>query len=202
VSFKNCSDKNHCGLRSAVLAMALGCLAAASITDSQSAFRKLDAIESGAVPAGSRVNFSRPEIDAWIVDSAHAHVPQGLTGLRLDLNAGRVVGYANIDFLKVRQATGGADPGWLIKSLFAGERPVVVTARFASANGRARADLDRVEISGVPIEGRALDFVIENYVRPTFPDVKVNEWFPLHYRVDHVTVGPQGVVVQMAAKRR
>jgi hypothetical protein len=124
-----------------------------------------------------------------------------LTGVRLDLSAGRVVGYANIDFLKVRQAAGGADPGWLMKTLFAGERPVVVTARFSSANGKARADVERVEISGVAIEGRTLDFVIENYVRPTFPDVKVNEWFALSYGVDRFTIGPQGVVVQMAMKR-
>ena len=188
--------KNYCGL--AVLA---GCLCAATTTDVQSAFRKLATIEAGTVRPGSSVWFTRREIDAWIVDEAHSHVPQGLTGVRMDLSDGRVVGYANIDFLKVRQATGAADPGWLIRSIFAGERPVVVTARFQSANGKARADVERVEISGVAIEGRALDFVIENYVRPTFPDVKVNEWFPLHYGVDHFTVGQQGVAVMIGTKR-
>jgi hypothetical protein len=181
--------------------MLLGCLAAASVADSQSAFRKLGAIETGTVPRGSRVSFTRSEIDAWIVDEARAHVPQGLTGVHLDLGPGRVVGYGTIDFLKVRQAAGAADPGWLVKSLFSGERPVVITTRFVSANGKARADLERVEISGVALEGRALDFVIENYVRPTFPDVKVNEWFPLHYGVDKVVVAPQGVVVQIGMKR-
>jgi hypothetical protein len=183
------------------LALLVGGSVTASTNDALQAFQKLGAIESGSVRPGSSVWFPRREIDAWIVDEAHSHFPQGVTGVRMDLNDGRVVGYASIDFLRVRQATGAPDPGWLIKNLFAGERPVVVTARFQSMNGKARADVERVEISGVAIEGRALDFVIENYVRPTFPDIKVNEWFPLHYGVDRFTVAQQGVSVMIGPKR-
>ena len=188
--------RNHCV---ALLAMA-GALAA-SVADSQSAFRKLGAIETGAVKPGSRVSFSRPEIDSWLQDEAKARVPQGVRGLRLDLQDNRVTGYANIDFLKLRQASDASDPGWLIRSLFAGERPVVVTARFSSANGKARVDVERVEISGVAIQGAALDFVIANYVRPTFPDVKVNEPFALQYRVERFTVAPPGVTVIIQPRR-
>jgi hypothetical protein len=182
-------------LRTLVVAVVVFNLVAASIADSKSAFRKLGAIEAGRVPRGSRVSFSRAEIDAWLREEAAYHVPRGLTNLRLDLTANRATAHADIDFLKVQQATTGGDPGWLIRNLFAGERPVVVTAHFDSANGRARVDVEKVEISGVPMEGRALDFVIANYVRPTFPDVKVNEWFPLHYGVDRFTVGPGGVTM-------
>lgn len=190
------SIKNHF-----VAILGLAGLLAASVADSQSAFRKLGAIETGAVRPGSRVSFSRPEIDAWLHDEAKARVPQGVNNLRLDLQDNRATAQADIDFLKVRQATNGGDPGWLIKNLFAGERPVMVTARFSSANGHARVDVERVEISGVPIQGAALDFVIANYVRPTFPDVKVNESFALDYGVDRFTVAPPGVTVFIRARR-
>jgi hypothetical protein len=56
-------------------------------------------------------------------------------------------------------------------------------------------DVDRVEVSGVPIEGDALDFVIRNFLRPTFPDVMVDQWFDLGFRIDHFTVSPTGVSV-------
>lgn len=180
-----------------VVVLVVFSLVAASVGDSQSAFRKLGLIEAGTVPHGSRVSFSRPEIDGWMQEEARYRVPHGLSSLRLDLTASRATAYANIDFLKVQQATSGGDPGWLIRNLFAGERPVMVTAHFDSANGRARVDVEKVEISGVPIQGAALDFVIANYVRPTFPDVKVNEWFPLHFGVERFTVGPAGVVVSV-----
>jgi hypothetical protein len=52
-----------------------------------------------------------------------------------------------------------------------------------------------VEVSGIPIEGRTLDFLIDAYVRPTFPEVKISQWFPLPDRVDRFTVSPSGVVV-------
>ena len=100
-----------------------------------------------------------------------------------------------IDFLKLRQAATGEQPGWLMKSLFSGERQVSVTAHFESKNRRARVNVDRVEVSGVPIEGTTLDFLIQNWLRPTFPDVKINEWFDLGFRMDRFTVSPAGASV-------
>ena len=105
-----------------------------------------------------------------------------------------------VDFLKLRKAATGQEPGWVMKNLFSGERPVVVTARLTSRAGKARVDVERVEVSGVPLEGRALDFVIDDYIRPTFPTTKVSEWFQLGYHLDHVTISPAGVTA-VAANR-
>jgi len=82
-----------------------------------------------------------------------------------------------------------------MRNLFAGERQVVVRARFDSRNRRARVDVDRVEVSGVPIEGATLEFLVQNWLRPTFPDVKIDEWFDLGFRMDRFTVAPTGVSV-------
>jgi len=184
-------SKIHC-----VAVIAAGLLAGAGVPDSQSAFEKLSAIEAGA-RRGARISFSPSELNAWMREEAKVRVPHGVRNVRLDLTSGGATGYADIDFLKVRQAATGQEAGWLLKNLFAGERPVVVKARFESQNGRARVEVDRVEISGIPIEGRTLDFVVENYVRPTFPDVKVNEWFGLRYGIDHFTIAQPGVTVVM-----
>ncbi len=181
--------------------LVLTSLTAAPPTDSESALKKLTAIEMGTLKPGSRVNFTRGEVDAWLKDEAKARVPQGARNIKLQLGANRATGTLDIDFLKIQQAATKTDPGWFMKNLFAGEHPVTVTARFESAGGKARVDVERVEISGVPIEGRALDFVIAQYVRPTFPDVKVDEWFPLNYGVDHVVMTPAAVTVFMGNRR-
>jgi hypothetical protein len=47
----------------------------------------------------------------------------------------------------------------------------------------------------VPIEGSTLTFLIDNFLRPTFPDVKVDEWFELGFHMDRFTVSPVGVSV-------
>ncbi len=169
----------------------------AAVYDSQSARRKLEFIERGHPAAGTRVLFTPPEINGWLADEARARAPRAARNLRLELGSGRATGYGEIDFLQLHQATTGAAPNWLLKNLLAGERPVRVSAIFHSENGRGRVDVERVEISGVVIEGPALDFLIENFVRPMFPYAMVAEWFPLQYGVDHVTVSPAGVAVVM-----
>ena len=164
-------------------------------SDADSAFRKLAKIEAGAAAPGSRLVFTAAEVNAWIRAEAKARVPQGVRDVRMELGDGRATGYATIDFLKIRQAATGEQPGWLLKNLFAGERPVVVTARFASERGRARVDVELVEISGIPIEGHMLEFVIEDYLWPTFPDVMVNEWFGLRFGIERFTIARTGVTV-------
>jgi len=168
-------------------------MAAATLAESQSAYRKLERIQAGEVAAGSRIDFTPHEINAWLREEARTRFPLGVRNMRIDLGVGRATGYADIDFLKLRQAATGQAPGWLMKNLFSGTRPVTVTARFQSRAGLARVDVERIEISGVPIEGRMLDFLIADFVRPEFPDATVSEWFRLRYRVDHFTVSPRGV---------
>jgi hypothetical protein len=70
------------------------------------------------------------------------------------------------------------------------------------AQWRARVDVERVEVSGIAIEGHTLEFVIEDYLRPTFPDVVVNEWFGLRFGVERFTVAPGGVTVNVGAGRK
>jgi hypothetical protein len=181
--------------------LAIAGVAAATLAESASAQRKFERIESGRALPGSRIDFTPGELNAWTRDQARRLFPQGVRNPRLEFAAARITGYADIDFLKLRQAVTGELPGWLMQNLFAGERPVVVTARIDSRNGRARVDVERVEVSGVPVEGRMLDFLIENFVRPQFPDAKVSEWFRLSYHVDHFTVNPSGVQVFIGGQR-
>ena len=112
---------------------------------------------------------------------------------------GRVTGTAQIDLLKLKQAATGEAAGWLGTNLLSGERPVTVTARIESREGRARADVERVEISGVPIEGPALDFLIH-----AISEVKVDEWFRLTSRIGRIAVTPAGVsvIIRRARKNR
>ena len=180
-------------IASLVFALALS----AAAYDAQSAWRKLEFIERGHPSPGTRVQFTPAEINAWLADEARVRAPKAARNLRLELGNGRATGYGEIDFLQLHQAATGATPNWLLKNLLAGERPVRVSAIFHSENGRGRVDVERVEISGIAIDGPALDFLIENFVRPMFPYATIAEWFPLQYGVDHVAVSATGVAVVM-----
>jgi hypothetical protein len=107
---------------------------------------------------------------------------------------GVATGTALIDFGKLRRAQ-GYEPGWLMAKLLDGERPVSVTVRIRSAAGQATVDVERVEVSGVVLDGRTLDFVIQNFLLAMYPDAAVGRPFELGHRVEKLDVAPSAVGV-------
>ena len=154
-----------------------------------SAKQKLDRIEAGHLRAGTRVELTPPEINAYIAREA----PEGVRNPRIVVvSPGVASGTALVDFNKLQQGQ-GRQPGWLMSKLLEGERPVSVTARIRSSDGHATVDVEKVEISGVQIDGRTLDFLIQNVVLPQYPDVTVGQPFELGYRIDKLDVRPAAV---------
>ncbi len=151
---------------------------------------KFDLIEQQRLKPGSRVVMSGAEWNAWVRSEA----PPGVTRPRVEFGVNRVTAFANIDFLKLGRAT-GETPNRILAALLEGDRPVTVTARVQSGNGRARVDLERVQVGGAAVEGRALDFLVQEFVMRNYPEAKVNQWFALPNRMDHLEIQPAGVAV-------
>ncbi len=116
------------------------------------------------------------ELNAYVATEVAQYAPQGVRNPHLELGDGSATGTALIDFLKLRQAE-GKSPGWVMSKLLAGERPVLVRARIQSGSGSARVDVERVEISSVVIDGKTLDFLIQNFLIPQFPEAQVSKPF-------------------------
>jgi len=160
----------------------------------QSAQRKFDAIEGERLPPGSRVFITAAELNAWCRMKISTVVRQGLRNPQITLGRGIASGSALIDFLKLREEH-GSRPGWLMARLLEGERLVDVTVGIASGAGRATVDVQRVEVSGIPVRGVALDFLIQNFLLPYYPEVKIGTPFQLGHRVDRLEIKPSGVIV-------
>ncbi len=166
-------------------------LPAAADTSYLSAKRKLDQIENEKLRPGTRVDFSSTELNAYAVHE----VPDGVRNPQLQLvSPGVATGTAMVDFGKLRRAQ-GAQPGWLLSTVLDGERPVSVTARIRSANGQATVDVQKVEISGMTIDGSALDFLIQNVLLPLYPDATVGKPFELGHRIEQLNVRQGGVSI-------
>jgi hypothetical protein len=176
----------------AILALTAVVLAAAG------AWSKFHALAKGSYPPGSRVVITDAEFNTYLTGEVPNIIGPGVRHARVETASGGIVrGTADIDFLKVRQAH-GEKPGWLMSELLGGERPVAISVRVTSSHGKARVDVLKVAISGVVAEGRTLDFLINNFVIPSFPDVKVGKEFALDYHIDHLEVLPGRAVVVVA----
>ena len=174
-----------------VISLLFGGALGAAYSDYDSAKQKLDRIESDRLRSGTRVELTAREMTAW----AEREAPLGVRNPKILLVAPEVAsGSALIDFNKLQKAQ-GYEPGWLMSKLLNGERPVSVTARIRSANGHATVDVQKVEISGVTIDGKTLDFLIQSFLLPLYPDAAVGRPFELGHRIEKVDVQPASVGV-------
>jgi len=155
--------------------------------------RKFDAISSDRLRPGARVTLSMGELNAWVAQEA----PAGVRATRLAVTgSGDAVGSAMIDFGKLERSQ-GHQPGWLMSRLLDGEHPVAVTARIHSGGGQATVDVERVAISGVEIDGKTLQFLIDNFLLPLYPEATVGRPFELGHRIDRLDIQPAGVTVAL-----
>lgn len=163
----------------------------AAYTEYASCRHKFELIEGNRLRPGARIELTPPELTAYAVHEAPAGVRD--PHLRI-VSPGIAAGSAMIDFGKVRRAQ-GHPPGWLMSKLLDGERPVSVTARIRSDNGSATVDVQSVEISGIQIDGRTLDFLIRNVLLAMYPNAAVGRPFELGHNIRRIDVEPRAVGV-------
>jgi hypothetical protein len=175
------------GYRAAILATLLWIPSGAWADDYASAQTKIQQIESDKLSHGSRIVFSAAELNAYVEHQVPT-VTAGVRQPRLELlGQGVARGSALVDFAKLRTSE-GHPPGWLLEKLLEGEHPVSVTARINSAGGQATVHVQQVEIGGVSVSGATLDFLIQHFLLPLYPDAVVDRPFALAHRIDRVEV--------------
>lgn len=171
-----------------IVALAGATVPATTMSEYRSFQQKAQRIQEGKVPSGGNVKFTSPEVNAWLEMEVSEAVPPGVRDLRARLLTGNTAsGSAIVDFVKLRSAQ-GKPPNWLVGKLLQGEHEVSVTIRVKSGGGRATLTPVRVEISGVPVSGATLDFLVQNYLIPNVPDAKVGKPFSLKYDVERIDV--------------
>jgi len=172
-------------------------VAGAPLDDLRTATRKIDDIKYDRLDAGSTVDLSLRELNAWV----RGQVPAGVRDatLRIDV-PGVATGTAMVDLAKVSRSQ-GFEPGWLLEKLLEGEHPVKVTARIRSAKGSATVDVQRVEISGLEIDGKTLDMLIHSVVLSIYPNAAVGRPFELGHNIERLDVQPAVVRVVIGANR-
>jgi hypothetical protein len=154
------------------------------------AAEKFHGLAIGSYPPGSRVPITNAELNSYLASEVPLLIGPGVRNVRVETESGDIVrGFADIDFLKVRQSYGD-NPNRLVSELLAGERPVAITVKVASTAGKCRVDLLSVSVSGLVIEGGTLDFLIRNFVLPNFPDVKIGKDFELDFNIDRLEIRP------------
>ena len=111
--------------------------------------------------------FTQAETNSYLKYNAGDLLPTGMTQPMVTLiGKGRLSGQAVIDLDIVRQKTGSG--GWLDPtSYLTGKLPVTASGRIITGDGKARFDVERAEVSGVPIPRSFLAQMVNFFTRTT-----------------------------------
>jgi len=109
--------------------------------------------------------FSQAETNSYLKYNAGDLLPTGLTQPTVTLiGEGRLAGEAVVDLDIVRRKSSSG--GWLDPtSYLTGKLPVTASGRIITGDGKARFDIERAEVSGVPIPRSFLAQMVNFFTR-------------------------------------
>jgi hypothetical protein len=131
------------------------------------------------------------EINAYL-NSGRVQLPVGVRSVRFTGQNGVLDAVARVDFDAITAQSKSSNP---LLSLFSGVHDVHAVAH-ASASGRqGRVHIDSIEIDGVTVPRMALEFFIDRYLTPKYPNVGMDSVFNLPDRIDTARIGDHQLII-------
>jgi hypothetical protein len=155
--------------------------------------------ERKAAASVRRTPLTESELNSWFAYHAQPLIPRGISEPVISIvGAGKVAGRAIVDLDAVakKRTTGGMLDPW---SYVGGKMPVAVTGILHTQDGVGRFELERAEVSGVPVPKVLLQELVAYYSRTEdHPNgINMEAPFELPANIRRIEVGAgQAVVVQ------
>lgn len=178
--------------RIAVVSLISVCILAQQPTQqhrlAESLQRKLDYIQQNgkrAHPDPRPTVMTEEEINDYLA-SGHVKLPQGVKKVTFSGEAGAMTGVATVDFDEIRAGQRSSNP---LLSIFNGTHLVRVEADAAATGGVAKVHVRTASLDGFNIPRSMLEYFIDKYLKPKYPNVGMDSTFQLTDKIDTATIG-------------
>jgi hypothetical protein len=168
--------------------------ATAANAATQSAKRKIEHIESNAQarpPDSTPTVLTGDEVNAYI-NSGAVRLPKGVQRVHMESVPGVVTANTVVDFDKITQGSRSVNP---LLMLFSGVHNVQIAAHAHGERRQGYVHVDRVAIDNVEVPQVALQFFIDHYIKPKYPEVGIDTRFQMPDRIDTAVVGQQKLTI-------
>ena len=174
----------------AIIVLLLGamCMPAQQHRLADSAQQKLDYIVSNgqaARPDQTPTVLTEDEINDYFA-SGRVILPQGVKKVTFRGQSGVVTTLAVIDFDQIKQGQHTSNP---LLSIFNGTHNVNIEADAVGAGGKGKVHVRTVTIDGIDVPRMALEYFVNKYIKPKYPNLGIDSEFQLPNKVDTATVG-------------
>jgi hypothetical protein len=149
---------------------------------------KLDYIQQNgrlAHPNPSPTVMTEEEINDYLA-SGRVKLPQGVKKVTFQGQSGMLTAFATIDFDEVRAGQRSSNP---LLSMFSGIHNANVETDAAGAGGQGKVHVRTVSLDGYQVPRMALEFFVDKYVTPKYPNIGMDSTFQLPDKIDVATIG-------------
>ncbi len=171
----------------AIALLALVAQAAAHSAAYQSMDRKVEIIESNAQRPQAQpqsTDLTEQELNAYFNEGG-VTLPNGISNVKLQLLPAVVEADAQVDF-DALSSDRNVNP--IFAAMFSGQHDVHVQAQASGIAGKGTIAIDSVKLDGVQIPRSALQYLVERYVKPRYPQAGLTTTFSLPLRIEMAVV--------------
>ena len=150
--------------------------------------RKVEILEANAQRPPSQpqnTDLTQPELNAYIAEGG-LDLPKGIESAKFELNPAVIHTTATVNFDTISEGHTGNNP--IFSALFTGVHDVEAQAQASGAHGQGTIAVDWVKLDGVQIPRSALEYLLQHYVKPKYPDAGMTTTFALPLRIDMAVV--------------
>ncbi|HTC95261.1 MAG TPA: hypothetical protein VK699_17580 [Terriglobales bacterium] len=150
--------------------------------------RKLDHIQENAKsaqPDQTPTVMTEEEFNDYFA-AGRVKLPQGVKRVTFQGQSGVLTALAIVDFDQIRA---GEPSSNALLSMFSGTHNVRVESDAAGSNGQGKIHVRNVSIDGIDVPPMALEFFINEYLKPKYPNVGMDSEFSLPDRIDVAIIG-------------
>ena len=171
-----------------VLFLCTLCVAAQQHRLADSLQKKIDHIEQNAQaahPDPIPTILTEDEINDYFA-AGRVKLPQGVKKVTFRGQSGVVTALAVIDFDEIKQGQHTSNP---LLSIFNGTHNVSIEADAVGIAGKGKVHVRTVTIDGIEVPRMALEFFVNKYIKPKYPNLGIDSEFQLTDKIDAATVG-------------
>jgi hypothetical protein len=149
---------------------------------------KIDHIDQNAQknpPDQTPTVITEEEANDYLASGA-VQLPVGVKRVVLQGQSGVIDATLQVDFDEIRAGQRSSNP---LLAIFSGRHDVRLDADAAGNGGQGKVHVRTVSIDGVDVPRVALEYFVQKYVAPKYPNVGLDSQFQLPARIDLATVG-------------
>jgi hypothetical protein len=147
---------------------------------------KIDAIRKVEKDASPRapvtVEVTEAEFESYVLYSLKEEIPARVDSIDVQLTPGEVAADTKMTF--------GNSPtrNPLIDALISGTHQLFVKGKLSATGGNGKFTLEEARVDGIPVPIVLIETLVDKYVKPKYPQVKLDEPFTMPWGIEDLTI--------------